>query len=357
MFSNIEIKRLFSITSPLMPGNLNLKKLAVILAILMFISLSAVIGVVVDVYLYAEKPVNTDLSEKIVVITPGQGFQTLSKQLYQAGIIKHPMKFEWFARLKGYDKKIKAGEYLLSFSMSPHRILEVIVSGKVRLHRITIPEGYNLRQIARVFAEAGFGTETDFLKTATDPALVNDYGIDAETFEGYLFPDTYLFPRDATPEMIVSAMVKRFWSVMKPEWEDRARALGFSIHQVITLASIVEKETGVTSERPLISSVFHNRLKRKMRLESDPTVIYGIKDYDGNIKRKHLAARTPYNTYKINGLPPGPIANTGIESIKAALYPASTRFLYFVAKRDHTHQFSTNVKDHNRAVRKYQLRR
>jgi len=340
-----------------MPGNLNLKKLTLILAILTFIFLSAVTGVLIDVYLYAEKPFSTDSSEKIVVITPGQGFQALSKQLYNAGIIKHPMKFEWFARLKGYDKKIKAGEYLLSYSMSPHRILEVIVSGKVRLYRITIPEGYHLRQIARALAEAGFGTETDFLKVATDPVLVNDYGIGAKTFEGYLFPDTYLFPGDATAEMIVSAMVKRFWSVMKPDWEDRARALGFSIHQVITLAAIIEKETGAAQERPLISSVFHNRLKRKMRLESDPTVIYGIKDYDGNIKRKHLAERTPYNTYQINGLPPGPIANTGIASIKAALYPASTRFLYFVSKRDNTHQFSTNIKDHNRAVRKYQLRR
>ena len=340
-----------------MSGNLNLKKLTAILAISTFIFLSAVTGVLVDVYLYAEKPVNTDPLEKIVVITPGQGFQALSKQLYKAGIIEHPVKFEWFSRLKGYDKKIKAGEYLLSFSMSPHKILEVIVSGKVRLHRITIPEGYHLRQIARALAEAGFGTENDFLKAATDPIRVNEYGIDAKTFEGYLFPDTYLFPRDATPEMVVSAMVKRFWSVMKPEWEDRAGALGFSIHQVITLASIIEKETGAAHERPLISSVFHNRLKRKMRLESDPTVIYGIKGYDGNIKRKHLAERTPYNTYQIKGLPPGPIANTGIESIKAALYPADTRLLYFVSKRDNTHQFSTNVKDHNRAVRKYQLRR
>jgi len=351
------MKRPFSITSPLMSGNLNLKKLTAILAISTFIFLSAVTGVLVDVYLYAEKPVNTDPLEKIVVITPGQGFQALSKQLYKAGIIEHPVKFEWFSRLKGYDKKIKAGEYLLSFSMSPHKILEVIVSGKVRLHRITIPEGYHLRQIARALAEAGFGTENDFLKAATDPIRVNEYGIDAKTFEGYLFPDTYLFPRDATPEMVVSAMVKRFWSVMKPEWEDRAGALGFSIHQVITLASIIEKETGAAHERPLISSVFHNRLKRKMRLESDPTVIYGIKGYDGNIKRKHLAERTPYNTYQIKGLPPGPIANTGIESIKAALYPADTRLLYFVSKRDNTHQFSTNVKDHNRAVRKYQLRR
>jgi UPF0755 protein len=179
--------------------------------------------------------------------------------------------------------------------------------------------------------------------------------IKAETFEGYLFPDTYLFPKDTTSEEIISTMVKRFRSVFKPEWKNRAEALGFSIHQVVTLASIVEKETGVASERPVISSVFHNRLKRKMRLESDPTVIYGIKDFDGNITKKHLAEPTPYNTYVIRGLPPGPIANAGVGAFEAVLFPADTKFLYFVSKKDTTHQFSTNIKDHNRAVRKYQL--
>ena len=152
-------------------------------------------------------------------------------------------------------------------------------------------------------------------------------------------------------------MVKRFWSVFKPEWKNRAKTLGFTIHQVVTLSSIIEKETGAAVERPIISSVFHNRLKRGIRLESDPTVIYGIKDFNGNITRRDLAEKTPYNTYKIKGLPPGPIANAGTKAIEAALYPAETRLLYFVSKKDNTHQFSTNIKDHNRAVRKYQLRK
>jgi len=313
--------------------------------------------VLIDLYLYAETPAKTDPLEKAVVVTSGQGFKSLCARLQESGVIEHPRKFEWFARLKGYDKSIKAGEYLFSSGMAPSEILQVLISGKVRLHRITIPEGYNLPQIARAVAEAGFGSETDFLKAATDSIRVHEHGIDAETFEGYLFPDTYLFPKDATPEMIVSTMVKRFWSAIRPEWKDQAKTLGFSIHQVVTLASIIEKETGVADERPLISSVFHNRLQRRMRLESDPTVIYGIKNFDGNIKRKHLSELTPYNTYKIKGLPPGPIANTGIDSIKAALYPADTQFLYFVSKRNHTHQFSTNIRDHNRAVQTYQLRR
>jgi UPF0755 protein len=232
-----------------------------------------------------------------------------------------------------------------------------MVDGKVYLHRLTIPEGYNLIQIARAVETEGFASEADFLKAANDPDLVHAKGIDAQTFEGYLFPDTYYFPRGVTPENIISIMVKRFRSVFTPEWEEHAKTLGLNIHQVITLASIIEKEAAVADERPVISSVFHNRLKRNMRLESDPTVIYGIEDYNGNITRKDLAHPTPYNTYTIKGLPPGPISNTGAKAIEAALFPADTKFLYFVSRNDQTHHFSTNFKDHNRAVRKYQLGR
>ena len=158
-------------------------------------------------------------------------------------------------------------------------------------------------------------------------------------------------------EQIISAMVNRFWSVFTTEWKVRAKDLGFTVHQIVTLASIIEKETGAAFERPIISSVFHNRLKKKMRLESDPTVIYGIKNFDGNLTRKHLSTHTPYNTYKIKGLPAGPIANPGRASLEAALYPERSVFIYFVSKKDNTHYFSTNLKEHNQAVRKYQLRR
>jgi len=158
-------------------------------------------------------------------------------------------------------------------------------------------------------------------------------------------------------EQIISTMVNRFRSVFSTEWALRAKELGFTVDQIVTLASIIEKETGAAFERPIISSVFHNRLKKKMRLESDPTVIYGIKNFDGNLTRKHLGTLTPYNTYKIKGLPAGPIANPGRAALEAALYPEKTVFLYFVSKRDTTHYFSTNLKEHNQAVRKYQLRR
>ncbi len=189
-----------------------------------------------------------------------------------------------------------------------------------------------------------------------DASLAKGNGINADTFEGYLFPDTYHFPGDVQAEKIIQAMVKRFHAVFTPEWRTRAETLGFTVHQAVILASIVEKETGDPSERPVISSVFHNRLKRNMRLESDPTVIYGIKNFNGNITRKDLKRKTPYNTYRIKGLPAGPISNPGKESIRAVLYPANTRFLYFVSKKNGTHAFSTNLADHNRAVRQYQLR-
>lgn len=309
-----------------------------------------------ELLLYGGKPVERGRAEKSVIdILPGEGFQHIAGRLVGAGIINSPIKFKLLARLKGFDKKIKAGEYLLSASLSPNQIFEILVNGRVYLHKLTVPEGYTIHQIAALVEKTGLTTASDFLKAAQDAAFARNQEIDAETFEGYLFPETYYFPKNVTPEKIVSTMVQRFRSTVLPDWQDRLRQLKLSIHEIITLASIIEKETGVADERPLISSVFHNRLKKGMRLESDPTVIYGIKGFEGNITRKHLEERTPYNTYLVRGLPPGPIANPGFESIKAALYPADSDYLYFVSRKDKTHQFSSNINDHNRAVRKYQL--
>ncbi len=311
-----------------------------------------------DLFIYTGKPASiNDHTEKIVTINSGQAFKSFSEGLHKNGVIKNLYKFNFFARIKGYDKKVKAGEYLLSASMTPYKILQILTDGKVCLHKITIPEGYNIRQVASVIAMAGLCAETKFTDYATDSSFVHNKGIDAETFEGYLFPDTYFFSKNVSPEKIISAMVKRFRSVFTPFFQEQTKKLGLSIHQTVTLASIIEKETGDPEERSIISSVFHNRLKKKMRLESDPTVIYGIKDFDGNIKKRHLETSTPYNTYKIKGLPPGPIANPGIKAIEAALFPADTDFLYFVSKKDNTHEFSSNIKKHNKAVRKYQLRK
>jgi UPF0755 protein len=334
-----------------------LKKLKAFLLVSVLLLACIVCLFVADLYIYADKPANKDTTLKVVNVKPGQNFILFTENLHKIGVINNPLKFKLLARIKKLDKKLKVGEYALSSSMSPNKVLDKIVNSKVLLHRLTIPEGYSIYQIASLLQQEGLGTQEIFLKVATDPAFTRRMNLDAKTFEGYLFPDTYYFPRGITSEKIISTMVKRFWSVIDPKWYKQAEKLGFSIHEIITIASIIEKETGAASERPKISSVFHNRLKKRMRLESDPTVIYGIKNFNGNITKKHLRTKTPYNTYKIRGIPVGPIANPGVDAIRAAIYPEKTDYLYFVSKKDTTHKFSTNFSAHNRAVRKYQLRR
>lgn len=333
-----------------------MKKKLIVILIALVLSTTLLAALYQELMRYGDQPTERGRSKGfLIVISPGEGFQTITRRLAEAGAIQSPFKFKLFARIKGYDKKIKAGEYDLSASLSPGKIFDILVNGRVYLHKLTIPEGYTVRQIASAIDKAGLVTESNFLQAAEDASLARKENIDAATFEGYLFPETYYFPRNVASDKIISTMVRRFRSVFTPKWEKRSVELGFSIHQVVTLASIIEKETGTPDERPLISSVFHNRLKKRMRLESDPTVIYGISDFKGNLTRKHLKDRTPYNTYQIRGLPPGPIASPGRESIEAVLYPADTQYLYFVSKKDKTHQFSTNIEAHNRAVRKYQL--
>ena len=335
-----------------------MKKVLLLAGISIFLIVCAGLGIYTELRMYADAPAEANNSKNVVINVPqGQSLKTTANVLYQESIIKSPLKLVVFARIKGYDKHLKAGEYLLSAAMTPGQILDIMVKGEVKLHKLTIPEGYNIDQIADLVTQAGFGTREAFIRAASDAELAHKMGLEADTFEGYLFPDTYFFPKTATVEKIISTMVQRFWSIFTPEWKARAKSYGFTVHQVVTLASIIEKETGVPFERPRISSVFHNRLRKKMRLESDPTVIYGIKNFNGNLTRKHLKTRTPYNTYKIKGLPAGPIANPGRASLEAALYPEETAYIYFVSKKDNTHHFSTNFTEHNRAVQKYQLGR
>ena len=224
-------------------------------------------------------------------------------------------------------------------------------------YKLTIPEGLTITEIAGRIEKAGYCSRQAFIELCNDPQVVASFHIKGKSLEGFLYPDTYFFPGQTDCRTVAEAMVDRFKTVFTEEWRNRAKALGMNVYEVVTLASIIEKETGDASERPVIASVFHNRLKKKMRLESDPTVIYGIKNFDGNIRRIHLRTVTPYNTYQIKGLPAGPIANPGALAIKAALYPAETDYLFFVSKKDTTHYFSKTIKEHNRAVRKYQLNR
>lgn len=335
-----------------------MKKTLLFVGITFFIVFSIAAGLFIELKTFASTPANQNAGAPVIItVRPGQTLNSTAEMLYSEKVIKNSTKFVLIARFKGYDKRLKAGEYLISAAMTPLQLLDIMVRGAVKLYKLTIPEGNNLYQIAELVDAANLGNKADFIQAATDISRVRRSGLPGETFEGYLFPDTYFFPKEVSIERIIEAMVKRFWSVFIPKWQSRSDELGMTVHQVVTLASIIEKETGAAFERPIISSVFHNRLRKKMRLESDPTVIYGIKNFDGNLTRKHLITPTPYNTYKIKGLPIGPIANPGRASLEAALYPDDTKYIYFVSRKDSTHQFSTNLKQHNRAVRKYQLGR
>lgn len=297
--------------------------------------------------------------ERIVEIPPGRDSRAVATLLAEEGIVRDALQFRILARLHGADRRIKAGEYLLSPALSPVEILDILTSGRAMLHRLTIPEGLTIRQIAGLVAQAGLGDAARFESLAMNPETARTSGIDAghsAGLEGYLFPETYHFPKSTSEASMIRVMTAEFHKVFGKEWKQRAAELGLSVHQAVTLASIIEKETGAAVERPLIASVFYNRLRRKMRLQSDPTVIYGIPDFDGNLTRKHLDTPTPYNTYQIDGLPPGPIASPGRDSLRAALWPADTRYLYFVGRGDGTHQFSETLGEHNQAVRRYQLR-
>ncbi len=335
-----------------------MKKRLIFLVIAGLIIIGCPLYFCADIYFFANHPADLSNPQTVIFqISPGQNFSKITDDLFTKKIISSPAKFRLIARIKKSDRKIIAGEYEISRAMTPLAILKQLTDGSVRLHRLSVPEGFNIRQIAENVEAAGFCNKNSFISAATDKEFARQIKISATTFEGFLFPDTYYFSKDVSPQQIIAAMVARFHEVLLPEWKVRAQEMGFSVNEIITLASIIEKETGVATERPIISSVFHNRLKQKMRLATDPTVIYGIKNFNGNITKKDLNTYTPYNTYMIAGLPPGPIANPGSESIKAALYPAETKYLYFVAKRDKTHYFSSTLAEHNRAVRKYQLRR
>jgi UPF0755 protein len=285
--------------------------------------------------------------------SPGQ----IASELEKAGVISNARLFYWYGRLTGKSRKIKSGDYRFTSNMRPTEVMALIMSGISYGTPLTVPEGYNMKQVSEVVESVRPGTGARFLELCSDRKFIATLGLNPApaNLEGYLFPETYLVGRKTSNEDIIRAMVKKLRSVFTADLEKRAREIGFTTHQVITMASIVEKETGAKQERPLISSVFHNRLKKHMRLQSDPTVIYGLKDYDGNITRKHLEAPTAYNTYTIPALPPGPIANPGKEAITAVLYPAESNFLFFVSHNDGTHEFTVTYEDHRKAVGKFQL--
>lgn len=308
---------------------------------------------------WAEAPLSSDAEHppsKIVVIPEGAAFQQVATILEEEQLIKSRSAFLWLGKSQEAERRIHPGEYELHAAMPPAEILSKLVAGRVVLHAVTIPEGYTIGQIAEAFADQRITDKVEFVRLAHDQSFIKSLGISAGSLEGYLYPDTYRFPRPTAAKAVIKAMVDQLGHVLTAEWQARAKELRLTIHQVLTLASVIEKETGSGDERPHIASVFHNRLKKKIPLQSDPTVIYGLPNFDGNLHKKDLSHPSPYNTYRWTGLPPGPIASPGAESIRAALYPTPTQDLYFVSKNDGTHQFSATLVEHNKAVEKYQKR-
>jgi UPF0755 protein len=261
------------------------------------------------------------------------------------------------ARFYRRGESIKAGEYQFTTAMLPAEVLEKLQDGRIYFRTATIPEGLTTSQVADVLAEQGLVNKQTFLNLASDEEFAAELNITAKSLEGYLFPNTYYIPRGMQEREIIRKMVAEFWKIMTPELQQEIEQKNFSIHEIVTLASIIEKEARVAEERELISAVYTNRLKLKMKLDSDPTVIYGLKDFNGNLTKGDLQKDTPYNTYRRRGLPPGPIANPGKSSILAAIRPADVKYLYFVARNDGTHKFSTTYKEHQQAVWEYQKKR
>ncbi len=290
----------------------------------------------------------------IITVKEGASFRQVASQIANTGFIANHTAFMVLGKLMGIEVQIHPGKYDLNSQMASSTILNVLAKGQTLPYWVTILEGYSMHQVGAVLEEVGVTTAERFVAAAQDKDALRELGIEAETFEGFLFPDTYRFHHGTAPRDIIKVMVGQLHQLYTPDVQKKAHERGLSQLEVLTLASIIEKETGASEERTLISAVFHNRLKRGMLLQSDPTVIYALPAFDGNLRKPDLRYVSPYNTYRVRGLPPGPIANPGWDSIMAALSPASVPYLYFVSKNNGTHHFSTTLSEHSRAVSRYQ---
>ena len=304
---------------------------------------------------FLNSPAQDEGREVLITIPSGSSFVSASQLLVDAGVVKSLRVFVFLGKIKGLSNSIQAGELMFDTGMTPNQVLEVLARGKAVSYQVTIPEGYNVGMVTALLAQKGLGEADRFLELALDPDFSRGLGVPANSLEGFLFPDTYSWPKGLSEEDILGRMVARYKNVFTEAMRSRASDIGMTELEVVTIASIIEKETGAPQEREQVSAVFHNRLKKGYRLQTDPTVIYGLKDFNGNLTKKDLQTDHPYNTYTRSGLPVGPIANPGEASLKAALNPASVSYLYFVAKGDGTHVFSNTLVEHNKAVAIYQL--
>jgi UPF0755 protein len=304
---------------------------------------------------YSTTPIDKKNTTVIVDIPNGSSFLKLTEILNDAGMIKSRLLFYGLVISRQARSSIRAGEYEFNTSMTPSAVITKLLRGEIKTYRVTIPEDYSVKEIAARLMEFKLIDEETFYELAEDEEFLKSLGIEASSVEGYLFPETYYFDRSMSTRQIMRMMINQFWKKVTPAMLERAAKMGFSVQQYITLASIIGKESGNNDEKPLISAVFHNRLKRKMRLQSDPTAVYDLDNFAGAVRRSHLKRNSPYNTYVITGLPPGPIANPGLDSLMAALYPADKNYLYFVLQKDGSHFFSSSLEIHNQAVFRYRV--
>jgi UPF0755 protein len=323
----------------------------------LLIAVAAVFGYLALGFIHSAP--GSDSAQVIYELKPGQGFNMVAKDLETQGLIKNAFAFSMYARFTNQRSQIKRGEYGLARNMTPSEVLAVITSGKSISKPFTVAEGLNIFEIADLYEKEQFGKKEEFLRVARDPAIIKKLlGEAAPSLEGYLFPETYMITKFDSTENLVEAMVRRFFSVYESLGVSQALPT-WTRAQIVTLASIIEKETGAKEDRPLIASVFHNRLEKKMKLQTDPTILYGIADQTGvlpnNIRKDDILKPTRFNTYVIPGLPPGPISNPGREALLATIKPAKSLYLYFVSRNDGTTVFSESLDFHNKAVKKFQI--
>jgi UPF0755 protein len=323
---------------------------------LSFLIATATLTVIIHFFIALFVPPSKEKVWKEINVIEGMSFKAISANLQKEGIIRYRGYFEIIGRLQGISRKVRVGFYGLNTSMSLWEVLDTLRKGKIIEYQVVIPEGYNLYQIGWTISKTPLISHPGrFIDLVKNKKFVHSLGIDANTLEGYLFPDTYYLPKGIKLEDIPKKMVLRYQAVFSNAYRARARDLGFTEHQILTLASIVEKEARVSSERKLIAAVYHNRLKQGMKLQADPTTVYGTKAWITNVTSRDLRRPSPYNTYLHKGLPPGPIANPGEGAILATLYPEKVDYIYFVAQGqgDGSHFFSNDFGAHEKAIGRY----
>jgi len=327
----------------------------VVIVLLTLVAVAAAAGVI---YSRVDRPFKGYAAvEQFVEIPAGAGSASIGRRLVDAGIVRDVLTWRIALLRSGDSRVLKAGEYRFTGELRPADVIEKLARGEVYLRPITFPEGLTIQEMAKLFESRGFGTAASFEAAARNATLVRTLDPRASDLEGYLFPETYALPRRADADLLVRRMVSRFGEVFGSDARAEAAGRGMSVRDVVTIASLVEKETARPEERPLVAAVYLNRLKIGMGLQCDPTVIYALQKagtYTGNLTRADLAFDSPYNTYKYAGAPPGPIAAPGRASLEAVLRPADADYLYFVSRNDGSHVFSRTYEEHREMVREFQ---